>query len=47
MGRRDSRRSRKMVRKKSQVKLKARRKRVIAAGKAAAKKPTPAPSKKK
>ena len=46
MGRRDSRRSKKMRRRKSQVKLKARTKRAIGAAKAA-KKPAPAPTKKK
>jgi hypothetical protein len=48
MGRRDSRRSPKMRRRKSQNKLKARIKRKIQSSKSsAAKKPAPAPSKKK
>ncbi len=46
MGRGDNRHTLKMRRKKSQAKLKARRKRKIEAGKAA-KKPAAAPSKKK
>ena len=46
MGRRDSRRSPKMRRRKSQNKLKARIKRKIDTAKAA-RKPAPAPSKKK
>lgn len=42
MGRNDNRRTLKMRRKKSQAKLKARIKRKIETGKAAAKKPAPA-----
>jgi hypothetical protein len=47
MGRGDNRRSLKMRRKKSQAKLKARIKRKIVAGKAAAAKKPAAPAKKK